>query len=99
MQELEDYQWPGNIRELKNVIENMVVVSPNEYLHSNDLPWGIEKSEIFDDQPTLKEAVEDFEKGFLERAKERWKTTEKIGEMLDVNQSTISRKLRKYGIE
>ena len=99
VQELEDYQWPGNIRELKNVIENMVVVSPNEYLHSNDLPWGIEKSEIFDDQPTLKEAVEDFEKRFLERAKERWKTTEKIGAMLDVNQSTISRKLRKYGIE
>lgn len=99
VQELEDYQWPGNIRELKNVIENMVVVSPNEYLHSNDLPWGIEKQEIFDDQPTLKEAVEDFEKRFLERAKERWKTTEKIGEMLDVNQSTISRKLRKYRIE
>ena len=99
VQELEDYQWPGNIRELKNVIENMVVVSPNEYLHSNDLPWGIEKPEIFDDQPTLKEAVEDFEKRFLERAKERWKTTEKIGEMLNVNQSTISRKLRKYGIE
>ena len=99
VQELEDYQWPGNIRELKNVIENMVVVSPNEYLHSNDLPWGIEKAEIFDDQPTLKEAVEDFERRFLERAKERWKTTEKIGEMLDVNQSTVSRKLRKYHIE
>lgn len=99
VQELEDYKWPGNIRELKNVIENMVVVSPNEYLHAIDLPWGIEKPETFDDQPTLKEAVEDFEKRFLERAKERWKTTEKIGEMLDVNQSTISRKLRKYNIE
>lgn len=99
VQELEEYKWPGNIRELKNVIENMVVVSPNEYLHSNDLPWGIEKPERFEDQPTLKEAVEDFEKRFLQRAKERWKTTEKIGEMLDVNQSTISRKLRKYDIE
>lgn len=98
VQELEEYPWQGNIRELKNVIENMVVISPNEYLHSNDLPWCKDKTEIFDDQPTLKAATEDFEKRFLERAKERWKTTEKIGEMLDVNQSTISRKLRKYGI-
>lgn len=97
--ELEDYPWPGNIRELKNVIENMVVVSQNEYLRSSDLPWGRDSGEILDEQPTLKVAMEDFEKRFLQKAKERWKTTEKIGEMLDVNQSTISRKLRKYGIE
>ena len=97
--ELEDYPWPGNIRELKNVIENMVVVSQNEYLRSSDLPWGRDSGEILDEQPTLKVAMEDFEKRFLQKAKERWKTTEKIGEMLDVNQSTISRKLRKYGID
>lgn len=97
--ELEDYPWPGNIRELKNVIENMVVVSQNEYLRSGDLPWGRDSGEILDEQPTLKAAMEDFEKRFLQKAKERWKTTEKIGEMLDVNQSTISRKLRKYGID
>ena len=97
--ELEDYPWPGNIRELKNVIENMVVVSQNEYLRSGDFPWGRDSGEILDEQPTLKAAMEDFEKRFLQKAKERWKTTEKIGEMLDVNQSTISRKLRKYGID
>ena len=97
--ELEDYPWPGNIRELKNVIENMVVVSQNEYLRSGDLPWGRDSGEILDEQPTLKAAMEDFEKRFLQKAKERWKTTEKIGEMLDVKQSTISRKLRKYGID
>ncbi|MGN1414506.1 MAG: sigma-54 interaction domain-containing protein [Anaerovoracaceae bacterium] len=99
VQELEEYPWQGNIRELKNVIENMVVVSPNEYLHSSDLPWEQGKENVFEDQPTLKEAMEDFEKRLLQRAKEHWKTTEKIGEMLDVNQSTISRKLRKYGIK
>lgn len=96
--DLEGYEWPGNIRELKNVIENMVVVSKNNYLHSHDLPWNRENNEIFAEQPTLKEAVESFEKKLLENAKERWGTTEKIGEMLAVNQSTISRKLRKYGI-
>lgn len=99
VRKLEEYSWPGNIRELKNVIENMVVVSSNDALYGYDLPWERTKENtIFDREPTLKEAVEDFEKRFLERAKERWKTTEKIGEMLDVNQSTISRKMRKYNI-
>lgn len=99
VRKLEEYPWPGNIRELKNIVENMVVVSNHDALYSYDLPWERNDSNILDGEPTLKEAMEDFEKRFLERAKERWKTTEKIGEMLDVNQSTISRKLRKYNIK
>ncbi len=39
MKEMENYPWPGSIRQLKNVIENMVVVSNNEFLQINDLPW------------------------------------------------------------
>lgn len=31
----------GNVRELKNVIENMVIVSNNEYLQTEDLPWTV----------------------------------------------------------
>ena len=97
--EMERYAWPGNIRELKNVVENMVVVSNDDYLHSYNLPW-MEKNEAdIDKIPTLKNAVEDFEKHLLEKAKDEWKTTEKIAQALDVNQSTISRKLKKYNIE
>ena len=33
IKELERYEWPGNIRELKNVIENLVVVSDDDYLY------------------------------------------------------------------
>ena len=43
--ELEAYNWPGNIRELKNVVENMVVISNSEYLHSRDLPWVKQEAE------------------------------------------------------
>ena len=46
----------------------------------------------------MKEAVETFENDFLIKAREKWKTTEKMAEALEVNQSTISRKLNKYGI-
>lgn len=96
--ELEAYGWPGNIRELKNVMENMVVISNSEYLHSGDLPWIRQDEQRKDTMPTLKEAVEEFEKQFLKKAKEQWGTTEKMAKALDVNQSTISRKLNKYNI-
>lgn len=98
VQEMEQYQWPGNVRELKNVVENMVVISNNEYLHSEDLPWQKHTHKIIERNTTLKYAVENFERQFLEKAKEKWHTTEKIAEALDVNQSTISRKLKKYNI-
>ena len=96
--ELEAYGWPGNIRELKNVVENMVVVSNSEYLHSGDLPWIRQNVEKSNEMPTLKFAMEEFEKQFLKKAKEQWGTTEKMAKALDVNQSTISRKLNKYKI-
>ena len=96
--ELEAYNWPGNIRELKNVMENMVVISNSEYLRSSDLPWIRQDEKRSDGMPTLKEAVEEFEKQFLKKAKEQWGTTEKMAQALDVNQSTISRKLNKYNI-
>lgn len=96
--ELEAYNWPGNIRELKNVVENMVVISNSEYFHSRDLPWVKQEAEKEDRMPTLKSAVEEFEKQFLKKAKEQWGTTEKMAKALDVNQSTISRKLNKYNI-
>lgn len=95
---LEKHDWPGNIRELKNVIENMVVVSKGDYLRSFDLPWFRGTEEKPEEVVSLKDAIEDFEKKYLEEAKERYKTTEAIGKALKVNQSTISRKLRKYNI-
>ena len=97
--ELESYSWPGNIRELKNVMENMVVISDSDYLHSRDLPWVHQQQDAKSEgMPTLKAAVEEFEKQFLKKAKEQWGTTEKMAKALDVNQSTISRKLNKYNI-
>ena len=98
VQALENYHWSGNIRELKNVIENLVVTTDGDYIYSSDLPWVKSRAPETKGMPTLKEAVDGFEKDFLSKAKQRWKTTDKIARMLDVNQSTISRKLRKYGI-
>ncbi|MCU7377266.1 sigma 54-interacting transcriptional regulator [Clostridiales Family XIII bacterium ASD5510] len=107
--ELEKYPWVGNVRQLKNVIENMVIVSNNDYLQTEDLPWVtqemrspsqkmvgtvLESSENL----SLNEATEALEKLMFQRAKETCNTTREIADKLKVNQSTVVRKLQKYGL-
>ena len=110
IKELEAHEWTGNVRQLKNVIENMVIVSNNEYLQTEDLQWEpkvTEKGEvdrlvkdIVDiDSLTLAEATEELEKTILRRAKETCHSTREMANKLDVNQSTIVRKLQKYGLD
>ena len=107
VKELEDYTWAGNIRQLKNMIENMVVVSNNEYLQLNDLPWhkdsdhGSKNAGGHRDDPDiipLEKAVELTEKRLLQKAKEKYKSTRKIAHALEVDQSTVARKMKKYGL-
>lgn len=106
---LERYPWPGNVRQLKNIMENMVIVSNNEYLQTEDLPWN-EKSKksgmnrtisslVENEELGLNEAVEELERQILAKAKESCGTTRKIAEKLKVNQSTVVRKLQKYNLE
>jgi two-component system response regulator HydG len=41
MKALEDYSWPGNVRQLRNVVEKMVVLSPGGRLTIDDVPVEI----------------------------------------------------------
>jgi PAS domain S-box-containing protein/TyrR family helix-turn-helix protein len=102
MKELESYPWPGSIRQLKNVIENMVLVSNNEYLQLNDLPWlaGGPASAVKRNEEgiSLQEALDNLEFQILRNAKAKYGSSRKIAEALKVDQSTIVRKLKKYEI-
>ena len=103
IKELEEYLWVGNIRQLKNMIENMVIVSNNEYLQINDLPWHKDndfapyRKDYLDIIP-LEMAVEQTEKRLLQKAKDRYKSTRKIAHALEIDQSTVARKMKKYGL-
>lgn len=106
---LERYSWPGNVRQLKNIMENMVIVSNNEYLQPEDLPWNESgkknvTAKMIDslsenEELGLNEALDALECQILTQAKETYGTTRKIAEKLKVNQSTIVRKMQKYGLE
>lgn len=103
LQEFQNHEWKGNVRELKNTIESMFVLSSGDYLQLGDLPWR--KKQEFEmgrnsTQPqSLEEAVADFERKLLESARRRCGSTRQMAAELKVNQSTIVRKMKKYGLE
>ena len=98
IRELEEYDWPGNIRQLKNVIERMVVVSDGDYIEIPDLPWltSEQHSESYNEHLSLQGQLNEFERDILKKAKEKYGSSREIGKALKVDQSTIVRKLNKY---
>ncbi|MBM4235314.1 MAG: PAS domain S-box protein [Firmicutes bacterium] len=100
----EAYQWPGNVRELENLIERMIIVAEVEEITPQSLPGyllGESKKESFlqaakGDLPPLKEALETLEKELLTKAMQRYRTTYEIAVALQVDQSTVVRKIHKH---
>ena len=101
LERLEQHDWPGNVRELQNIVERLIVISDGTDVSERFLPEVFaqrtaveEKLQVLDIMP-LKDCVELAESQLLKLAKERYKTTVEISKVLGVNQSTISRKLKK----
>jgi PAS domain S-box-containing protein len=99
------YSWPGNIRELENVIERMLVMTEEEEIGSRHLPVYIRNHLLPDDAKVVlsenvpfHKAIEQAEKQLLEQALKKYGSTRKIASALKVNQSTIVRKMQKYKI-
>lgn len=102
-QMLHEYEWPGNIRELKNVMERMVVVSKSEVIDVDVVRTilNIESEQVdrvADNSNTLKAAVEDLEIRIITRALSENKSKRKAAEALGVDHSTLIKKCRRYGI-
>lgn len=94
------YRWDGNIRELQHAVERMVVLAQQDLIGADSLPETIVNRNggamiRIDDIMPLREAQRLVENQLIEMAKNKYKTTTQIAEALGVDQSTISRKMRK----
>lgn len=96
------YKWPGNIRELENLMERLVVTAEEEEIKVSDLPSNIV---YFDNDDyavsvnnivTLKQAQEQMEEQLIRKAYEINTSSYKIASMLGINQSTAHRKINQY---
>ena len=103
MEVMHRYAWPGNVRELENVLENLVITTPGDIIKRINLPAKFQTApvpELSDgDAPEtqpLKTTVEQAEQIAIERAMQRYGSVRKAAAALDVNPSTIMRKLQHY---
>ena len=94
------YEWPGNIREMANLIERLVVTSQDQEITINNLPSEYRNSndatEASVDLTTLKEATEYAEIRVIQLAVEKYNNTYDIAKALGTSQPTIVRKMKKY---
>jgi len=101
---LASYWWPGNIRELENLIERLVAVSDKEWLTDEDLPYELHvaKLDTQDQAATenlLERALSTFERNFIIRALEKssWNVTA-TSRALGIPLSTLKFKMDKLEI-
>ena len=98
------YPFYGNVRELMNMVERMAVLSDEDVIGLKDLPPGVKEEsrsslygELGESLP-LQEAVAKFEEEIIRKAISTHGTISKAAQILRVNQSTVSRKAKKYKI-
>lgn len=100
MQILVSLDWPGNVRQLRNVVERLVVKSSRPIINGEDLPAELKNQGEGNSRPrTLAEAVETAEKNVIENALAECNYhREKAAEILGISIRTLHYKMRRYGL-
>lgn len=96
---MEQYKWPGNIRQLENLVERLVVTLKGDTVLPEHLPrdFRVSKPEnIKDAEGTLTEIMSKVEKEVFIAAFEKHRTSVDVAKALGISQTTAARKLRKY---
>jgi DNA-binding NtrC family response regulator len=95
------YHWPGNIRELQNIIERAIILSENNVIRPQDLPLGLReepKLSYIDKDNTLK-SLRSAEKTYISKVLEEVGGHRgKAAQVLRISERTLYRKLKKYNI-
>ena len=102
-----DYNWPGNIRELENVIERVMILCPGEIMRVSDLPKGF-KDNVYNTlhlegipaDAKLYDTLATIEKALIERALKMSNNVQShAAAMLGIGKSGLNQKIKKYNLE
>lgn len=105
------YNWPGNIRELKNALERAAILCAGDFVTTEDLPdrvlefitspisGGVGKPSILAHATPSDISLEDMEKQHILQVLTTTRTLEEAASVLGINLSTLWRKRRRYGLE
>jgi transcriptional regulator with PAS, ATPase and Fis domain len=100
---LENYDWPGNVREQENVIRRAMALGKGEIILPEDLPPNIyvPRSRLSQDVDNLTgDSLAAFEKAAIQNALEKsGKNRKKAAQILGIGEATLYRKINKYRIK
>jgi TyrR family helix-turn-helix protein len=105
IQILMSYAYPGNVRELSNIVEQAFLISKGDIVEVDELPFQVRnivetQGLIFDGgNKTYNEIVDLMEYKVLKNALEKYGSTHKMAKNLKISQSTISRKMKRLNIK
>jgi two-component system NtrC family response regulator len=104
MDQLVKYDYPGNIRELENILERAVVVSRDAILTAGDLPFGVRKPDEEEEsgagEGSLRKALETLERRMVEDAlQEAGGNQSRAAEKLGLSERMLRYKLKKYRLK
>ncbi|ACB85816.1 sigma 54-interacting transcriptional regulator [Natranaerobius thermophilus] len=98
LNQLIKYNWLGNVRELNNMIERLIIMVSKNLIEETDLPGLAHHTSDTSINMSLSEALNEVEKNMLKRALGDSQTTRETAEKLGVSQPTVVRKIKKHNL-
>jgi len=102
---LQEMPWTGNVRELKNIVERIIIIIDKREISKGDIelllkPGQVTMDDIIDESNSFQEFKEKAERAFIIKQlnENNWNIS-KTAEILDIQRSHLYNKMKKYGIE
>lgn len=107
---LMSYDWPGNVLELKNIVERILIMTPGGLITPGDIPDmaggplagppPCPKMETAFSRSALRDAREEFEREFIiHKLEENDWNISRTAELIELERSNLHRKIKSYGID
>ena len=95
---LTEYAWPGNLRELRNVIERAVILARNEEIETEDLPDEFHNNSETSLRPGYLVSIQQLEEEHIRRIVAKATSLERAAHILGIDTATLYRKRKRMGI-
>jgi NtrC-family two-component system response regulator AlgB len=101
-QAIQNYRWPGNLRELRNVVERAAILASGKQIEAGDLPENLNRApdagEPTTPQVGARISLEELENQHLRQVIAKTSSMEEAAQILGIDPATLYRKRKKLGL-
>ncbi|WP_309381883.1 sigma-54-dependent transcriptional regulator [Cerasicoccus frondis] len=95
---LVDYSWPGNLREMRNVVERAVILSVGDQIEANDLPDDFSQDSNGGPRPGQMISLAELEEAHIRRILAKAESLDQAASVLGIDTATLYRKRKRLGL-